>query len=62
MRIKYRGNWLDISSTPSAMTISASQCELEATKVSFQDKVYQLRPGETLTFDLGKKESKGGGD
>jgi alpha,alpha-trehalase len=60
MRIKYRGNWLDISATPSAVTISASQCELEATKVSFQDKVYQLRPGETLTFDLGKEELKGG--
>jgi alpha,alpha-trehalase len=55
MRIKYRGNWFDITATPAAMTVSASQCELEATKVSFRDKIYKLTPGQTLTFDLGKK-------
>jgi alpha,alpha-trehalase len=55
MRIKYRGNWFDITATPAAMTVSASQCELEATRVSFRDKIYKLTPGQTLTFDLGKK-------
>jgi alpha,alpha-trehalase len=59
MRIKYRGNWFDIDVTPESMTIACDQCELEATKVSFQDKIYQLKPGKTLTFDLHKKASKG---
>jgi alpha,alpha-trehalase len=55
MRIKYRGNWFDISATPAAMTISANRCELEAAKVSFRDKIHKLTPGQTLTFELGKK-------
>jgi beta-phosphoglucomutase family hydrolase len=54
MRIKYRGNWFDIAATPESMTIASSEGELRATKVSFQDKVYELKPGGTLTFDLGK--------
>jgi alpha,alpha-trehalase len=37
MRIKYRGNWFDIDVTPESMTIACDQCELEATKVSFQE-------------------------
>jgi alpha,alpha-trehalase len=56
MRNKYRGKWFDIAVTPEVMTITFEQCELEATKVSFQDKIYQLKPGETLTFDLHKKQ------
>jgi len=56
MRIKYRGNWLEITATPDSMTISCEQCELEATKISFRDRIYGLEPGKTLTFDLvGKK-------
>ena len=55
MRIKYRGNWLDITATPAAMTISANRCDIEAVKISFRDKIHELTPGQTLTFELGKK-------
>ena len=55
MRIKYRGNWLDITATPAAMTISANRCDIEAAKISFRDKIHNLTPGQTLTFELGKK-------
>jgi len=53
MRIKYRGNWFDIAVTPDSLTISASPCELQPTKVSFQGTIYQLAPGQTLIFDRG---------
>jgi trehalose/maltose hydrolase-like predicted phosphorylase len=56
MRIQYRGNWFDIAATPESMTIASSECALQATKVGFREKVYGLRPGETLTFDLGKEK------
>jgi alpha,alpha-trehalase len=56
MRIKYRGNWFDITTTSELLTIASNQCELQAAKFSFQDKIYDLRPGETLTFDLGMEE------
>ena len=61
MRIKYRGNWFDISATAETMTVSSSQCEVQATKVGFQGKVYELSPGETLAIDLrGKKKEMSG--
>jgi hypothetical protein len=56
MRIKYRGNWFDITATPGALIIACDECALQATKVGFREKVYGLRPGETLTFDLGKEK------
>jgi alpha,alpha-trehalase len=55
MRIKYRGNWLDIAVTPESLTIAASPCELQPTKVSFQGTVHHLAPGQTLIFDLAIK-------
>lgn len=55
MRIKYRGNWLDIVVTPETMTIAASPCELQPTKVSFQGTIYQVAPGQMLIFDLSDK-------
>lgn len=54
MRIKYRGNWFDIAATPKSMTIASDKGQLQATKVGFQCKVYELNPGETLSFDMGK--------
>ncbi len=54
MRTKYRGNWFNIAITPESLIITCDQCEMEATKVSFQSKIYRLRPGEKLTFDLKK--------
>jgi len=62
MRAKYRGNWFDITATSETMTITCDQCEREATKISFQNTVYALNPGDTLAFDLGKKRLKGGAD
>jgi len=59
MRNKYRGDWFHIALTLEVMTITSEQCELKATKVSFQDTVYELKPGETLTFDWHTKASKG---
>jgi len=41
------------------MIITCNRCELGATKVSFQDKIYQLESVETPMFDLRKKASKG---
>lgn len=55
MRIKYRGSWFDIVTTQDFVTISCDQCDLETTKISFQGKVHQLNPGETLTFGLGRE-------
>ena len=58
MKIKYRGNWFDITATPESMSIAADTCDLQATKVGFQGKVYELKPGETLAFDLGKEKQE----
>jgi alpha,alpha-trehalase len=52
MKIKYRGNWFEIELTSETMTIICDRCELEATKVAFQDKIHMLKPGETMTFEL----------
>jgi len=59
MRIKYRGNWFDITTTPESMTIASGKGELRATKVGFQGKFYKLNPGETLTFDLYENAARG---
>ncbi len=56
MRIKYRGNWFDITATPESMTIASDNCELQATKVGFQGKVYEINAGETLTFDIRREK------
>jgi alpha,alpha-trehalase len=56
MRIKYRGNWFDITATSESMTVASDKGELQAMKVGFQGKVYELKPGETLTFNLGKEK------
>jgi len=56
MRIKYRGNWFGITATPESLIISCDECQLHPTKVSFQGKVYELKPGETLTFNLEKEK------
>jgi alpha,alpha-trehalase len=53
MRIKYGGNWFDITATPESMTIASAKGELHLTKLSFQNKIYELKPGESLTFDVG---------
>ncbi|MCF6158875.1 MAG: glycoside hydrolase family 65 protein [wastewater metagenome] len=52
IRIKHRGNWLDVITTPESMTIASSKYKLQATRVGFRDKVYELRPGDTLKFDV----------
>jgi len=59
MRIKYRGNWFDVTATPESITIASGEGMLQAAKVSFEDKVYELKPGEALTFDLHKKALQG---
>jgi alpha,alpha-trehalase len=54
MRIKYRSNWFDIIATPEFMTIARDKGEEQATKLSFQGKIYALEPGGSLTFDVGR--------
>jgi alpha,alpha-trehalase len=56
MKIKYRGNWFEITATPGSMAIACDECEMEATKVGFQGEVYELSPGETLTFDIRREK------
>ena len=56
MRIKYRGNWFDIEATPKSLKIASSMSELGTTKISIHNQIYQLNPGETLTFKLEEKE------
>jgi alpha,alpha-trehalase len=56
MKIKYRGNWFDIIATPKCLSIASGKCELQATRVGFRGKVYELNPGETLTFDISKRK------
>jgi alpha,alpha-trehalase len=53
MNIKYQGNWFGISTTQGIMTISCDQCEMPATKISFHGRLYSLKPGEVVNFDLG---------
>jgi alpha,alpha-trehalase len=60
MRIKFRSNWFAITLTAAAMTITCDMCRGEATKISFQGTIHTLKPGETMTFALGKGEKKGG--
>lgn len=55
MRIKHRGNWLTIELTPQSLTLTCDHCDLEASKVSFQNKIHHLNPGETLTLSCIKK-------
>ncbi len=62
MRAKYRGNWFDIALTSETMAVTCDRCEREATRISFQSRVYALRPGDTLTFALGRKDRQGGQD
>ncbi|HDS84784.1 MAG TPA: glycoside hydrolase family 65 protein [Phycisphaerales bacterium] len=52
MKIKYHNRWIDIATTPGSMTIASDSCELNAVKFRFQDKVYELRPGQKHTFAL----------
>jgi trehalose/maltose hydrolase-like predicted phosphorylase len=58
MEIKYRGNWFRITATPESMIIACDECQLQPTKVSFQEEVYEIKPGETLTFELGRKKEQ----
>ena len=55
MRIKYRGNWFDITATPESITIASGKGGLQATKISFQDKIHELEPGTSVTFNVGQK-------
>jgi alpha,alpha-trehalase len=54
MRIKYRGNWFDVITTPEAMTIASGRCQLATAIIGYSGKVYELTPGESLSFDIKK--------
>ena len=52
MKIKYHGCWLVVTTTPETMTIACDPCELTPTKIRFLDTVYDIRPGQTRTFEI----------
>jgi len=52
MKIKYRGNWFHVITTPDMMSISSGRCGPPTVKVGFQGEVYELKQGEKLSFDL----------
>ncbi|HDQ46221.1 MAG TPA: glycoside hydrolase family 65 protein [bacterium] len=56
MRIKYRDNWFEITLTPESLSITSGECELHPAKVGFQGKVYEIKPGETLAFDIPRND------
>lgn len=52
MRIKYRGNWFNITAKPETVSIASDECDLQAARIGYQGSVYDLHPGETLSFDM----------
>jgi alpha,alpha-trehalase len=52
MRIKYRGNWLDVYATHESLTISSPKSRAIPARISFNKKIYQLEPGMTLALPL----------
>lgn len=52
MRIKYRGNWFDLVTTPEMMIVSSGTCEVQTAKIGFGGKVYELMPGKSLSFGI----------
>lgn len=56
MKIKYRGNWFHVITTPDMMSISSGRCGPPTARVGFQGKVHELKQGEKLSFDLLRQE------
>lgn len=52
LKIKYRGNWFDINITPDALAITSSKERDIITKICFSEKIYEIKPGDTLNFDI----------
>jgi alpha,alpha-trehalase len=52
MRIKYRGNWLDVYATHESLTISSPKSRAVPAKIGFNKKLYELEPGMTLALPL----------
>ena len=52
MKIKYRGNWFHVITTPDMMSISSGRCGPPTAKVGFQGKVHELKRGEKLSFEI----------
>lgn len=52
LKIKYRGNWFDINITPDALAITSSKERDIITKICFREKIYEIKPGDTLNFDI----------
>ncbi|MGQ3685657.1 MAG: glycoside hydrolase family 65 protein [Candidatus Loosdrechtia sp.] len=51
IKIKYRGNWFDIITTSESLIIASGKSQLQTMKIGFRDRVYELKPGDTLKFD-----------
>ena len=53
MKIKYKGRWLEVTTTSETMTIAADPCELNTLKFIFEGELYTLGPGQKRTFKVG---------
>ena len=52
LQIRYRGHCLDLEMAHAKLKVSAVQCAEEAIKLGFGDKIFQLRPQQSMEFAL----------
>ncbi|MDD5557735.1 MAG: glycosyl hydrolase family 65 protein [bacterium] len=55
MKIKYRGNWFDLMLDGESMTIASRTSQIRTAKIGHDGRVYELPPGERLTFAVRNK-------
>jgi alpha,alpha-trehalase len=52
LKIKYRGNWFDISITPEELEIASSRYRDFIARICFRGKEYEIKPGDTMKFTI----------
>jgi len=52
LKIKYRGNWFDINITPEELEVTSSRYRDFVAKICFRGKEYEIKPGDTLKFNI----------
>ncbi len=52
IRVRYRGQAIDLSITREKMTLAGRQCHVDPIKVAFNQEEHTLSGGETVTFNL----------
>ncbi len=54
MRIRYRGQWIDVFVSQDRLRLTGTLERAKPVKVGFAGRMYDLRPGEKLEFELNK--------